>query len=858
MVGSQVDLRTLHALVDAVTKRFGVGVVLAPEDLRVKSVAVGRRREFSADGSEFLNSFFIDDLAKMAAADTHGAALVEYLNGPSGKANRVDLREHADIVNNHVAPDRTPAGRWPAKAGQSLALSQQFAVNTILGDLDQKPGLFAVNGPPGTGKTTMLRELIAALVVRRAMRLAELSRPQDAFQTSYHWKSGNYTRTIWGWKPSLTGFEVVVASSNNGAVENISREIPGRGAIDWDGASYYSELAAAVLNSDSEPSRKTDAWGLVAARLGRKSNRVKFANAFWFGDKDAGVTGFQEMLKSFENASPAGWPAAVAAFRTALRDEQRLRGERAAVQRTIGEIGPLQQNVEVLRLQAQEAQSRADAATAALTAARDQHAQCERDVSRADLAMAAHQLRRPGLFASGLGLSRAARAWKSTERELALAGADTRLLLADAEARARGLKAQAGQEEAAVRRLARTLSERTRRLAAAERQVSEAVGRWGDAVPVPGRSDEERELSGPWTDPEWNAARTRLFLAALRLHQEFVAAEPRRMRQSLHAAVDVLTGAVPSDADPDAVLAAWQSLFFVVPVISTTFASFPRVFSHLGRESLGWLFIDEAGQAAPQAAAGAIWRSSRVVVVGDPKQLEPVVALPYTAQQALRASAGVGEWWLPGSTSAQRLADEANQYGTYLPGDDASIWVGAPLRVHRRCEQPMFGVSNEIAYGGLMVYGTPSGRPSMTAPPSGWIDIPATGDARGHWIPAEGEQARKMLQALQWKYSVDPGQIFVVSPFRDVARGIQGLLREFPGVRGGTVHTAQGKESDVVLFVLGGDPSRPGARQWAAQRPNLVNVAVSRARRRLYVIGDQAAWSTCRYFDTLAIQLREN
>jgi hypothetical protein len=38
--------------------------------------------------------------------------------------------------------------------------------------------------------------------------------------------------------------------------------------------------------------------------------------------------------------------------------------------------------------------------------------------------------------------------------------------------------------------------------------------------------------------------------------------------------------------------------------------------------------------------------------------------------------------------------------------------------------------------------------------------------------------------------------------------------------------------------------------------PTLVNVAVSRARRRIYVIGDQAAWSTCRYFDTLAAQLR--
>jgi hypothetical protein len=68
------------------------------------------------------------------------------------------------------------------------------------------------------------------------------------------------------------------------------------------------------------------------------------------------------------------------------------------------------------------------------------------------------------------------------------------------------------------------------------------------------------------------------------------------------------------------------------------------------------------------------------VVVGDPKQIEPVVTLAFTAQQALRLNADIAEWWLPGSTSTQRLADEANQYGTNLPGDDGEVWV-----VHR-CE----------------------------------------------------------------------------------------------------------------------------------------------------------------------------
>jgi hypothetical protein len=81
------------------------------------------------------------------------------------------------------------------------------------------------------------------------------------------------------------------------------------------------------------------------------------------------------------------------------------------------------------------------------------------------------------------------------------------------------------------------------------------------------------------------------------------------------------------------------------------------------------------------------------------------------------------------------------------------------------------------------------------------------------------------------------------------AGGIERLLREFRCVLGGTVHAAQGKEAGAILFILGGDPAMPRARQ---RRPSLVNVAASRAHRRLYVIGDRAGWSRYRHFGTLS------
>jgi hypothetical protein len=105
---------------------------------------------------------------------------------------------------------------------------------------------------------------------------------------------------------------------------------------------------------------------------------------------------------------------------------------------------------------------------------------------------------------------------------------------------------------------------------------------------------ESRESAALWTDPEWNTARSELFLAALALHKAFLRHAPGEMRRNLQAAMDLVGGEAPSDIAEDAALEAWRSLFFVVPVVSTTFASYARLFGHLGHEALGWLLVDEA------------------------------------------------------------------------------------------------------------------------------------------------------------------------------------------------------------------------------------------------------------------------
>lgn len=357
--------------------------------------------------------------------------------------------------------------------------------------------------------------------------------------------------------------------------------------------------------------------------------------------------------------------------------------------------------------------------------------------------------------------------------------------------------------------------------------------------------------AAPYDFPALFEARRNLFIAAMALHQSFVVAAWKRLSRTLSAFVNLLQGSLAPAQISGGPVQLWDAFFLVVPVVSTTFASFPRLFAGVGREELAWLMIDEAGQAAPQQAAGAIWRSRRTVIVGDPLQLEPVVGVPKEMIGPLLERCSAEKQWAPPVASAQTLADRANRYGMYLgePDADDRLWLGSPLLVHRRCLDPMFRIANSIAYDNKMVYGAgdDTGPPGIGQ--STWVHVPAE-QSDGHWVEAQAVRAMELVQAITGGALQQNGQfkVYVITPFRIVAQKIWNLLFQAYGAQSrgmaGTVHTFQGKEAEHVIFLLGGNPSSPGViSSFAGAKPNLVNVAVTRAKRRLYVVGDRQFWT---------------
>lgn len=842
-----------------------------------------------------LNSFFLADLDKARNLFKAGRAtsnLKRYV-GLTPPDRRDDLLRDADAIARALHPPKMPLGRWPGKGRHPLVALQQAAVNLASHDLGTD-GILAVNGPPGTGKTTLLRDVVAHVVTERAKVMAGFDDPETAFKnTNQRIKKGNAFLWMYELDDRLRGFEIIVASSNNKAVENVSAELPGIKAIADDAfpKGYFKTVSDALLERDT--------WGLIAAVLGNASNRSRFRQQFWWDD-DTGLSRYLQHAAGtpklitiesedgqkherpphiVKNENPPSdkvqaisrWKSAGRKFLDAEKQAQTIIKDAARAAELPAIIAAARSELDVHTTEETKVRE-TFAALQQMVRARQQDLAKANDASNAaDLALNDIRKSKPGLLV-WLFRRRTYRTWKERHDLASRAAREASL---DRQ-RCRDHFEEASRQHIQTGKTLSWLHETIKRLRTQINSAKEELSRLKSSLGGVFIDDayfeyshRERQLASPWLDQASSRARDLVFEAAVELHKAFIDAAAKPLRHNLGLLMDSFGVRSFGTPEKDAVIPhLWSSLFIVVPAVSTTFASVGRMHGRLEPDSLGWLLIDEAGQALPQAAVGAIMRCKRAVVVGDPLQIEPVVVLPDQLTEAICKEFKVDETRFNApAASAQTLADSATSYFSSFETKTGSRDVGVPLLVHRRCADPMFSISNAIAYENLMVQAK-APKPSSikeTLGPSRWINV--AGGGQDKWCPEEGDVVLDLLRKLR-----DAGvssDLYIVTPFVVVQDRLRESIRRsrlledwvdspsrWPYDRVGTVHTVQGREAEAVILVLGAPLARQtGARSWAGRTPNLLNVAVSRAQEALYVIGNRQLWEGAGVFSELASRL---
>lgn len=841
--------------------------------------------------SVLLNSFFLDDLNTAKSLITTGKAppnLRRYL-GMDKPSVRYNLLTDRHALAESMQPKQFPLSSWPAFGRHPLVMLQQCAVN-LATDFGEH-GMLAVNGPPGTGKTTLLRDIVASVITDRADAMASYDDPQEAFAQIGEVKRGQAKTYLYKLDEKLRGYEIIVASSNNKAVENVSAELPALDAIAKDAHTlrYFKTASDNMLGRES--------WGAIAAVLGNSKNRNTFTNSFWW-DKDFGMqkylqhaSGTPQLIPDIEKGEGNRQPRVIenedppSGHEDALDRWKEARNHYKKTKKTVQHSMHELQIVYELQIQIEKDLEQLEGLSDVLESQEESRdALIERGGTLESLLKAktgelsirqeyydASNGMRPWFLSRWLRTV-TFRGWVKNHEIVKTAFNQARLALALDQKALDVLKTQYAALEGEIKKLNLNISHLEVINKTKNEQIADALEHH-DGLHINRaffkKAHRDKQMAVPWVGDVIARQRHDLFAASMALHKAFVDAAAKPIRHNMNLFVeDFGMRSIGNSAFDEVIPHLWSTMSLLVPVVSTTFASVGRMFKNIKAEELGWLLIDEAGQSLPQAAVGALMRTRKAVIVGDPIQIEPVVTLPNTLTEAICRQFGVDAMYFNAPTaSAQTLADDASTYYAAFETKNGTRTVGVPLLVHRRCSAPMFEISNATAYENMMVQAKSAQDSAIlnVLGESRWIHV--EGMSSDKWCNEEGQMVLQLLQKI--KSAGCPPSLFIVSPFAVVEDKLRRLIYDsrilegwvdnpskWPYQRVGTVHTVQGREDEAVIFVLGApNLEQQGARRWAGGSPNLLNVAITRSKEALYVIGNKDLWKTAGHFQTLATML---
>lgn len=278
------------------------------------------------------------------------------------------------------------------------------------------------------------------------------------------------------------------------------------------------------------------------------------------------------------------------------------------------------------------------------------------------------------------------------------------------------------------------------------------------------------------------------------------------------------------------------------------------------------LIVDEAGQISPEIGMAAFALAKKAVVVGDEYQIPPV----WGNERALDMAMAIENNVIKNKEEFSKLEDNGLNCSQSSVMKVASLSCpfekygkGLFLSEHRRCYNEIVQYCNELVYNGnlepLRGYAEEDANNVLSGylPPMGYKQIETEYSQRAGGSRKNEEEAKAIVEWLGENYlSIvdrykkrekkdefnEKNIIGIITPFNQQSIMIKQYMRKYlPQFAGnisvGTVHTFQGAERKVIIFstVYGNQEEC----YFINANKSLLNVAVSRAKDSFLIFGDR-------------------
>ncbi|THB64503.1 MAG: hypothetical protein D6B27_10210 [Gammaproteobacteria bacterium] len=315
---------------------------------------------------------------------------------------------------------------------------------------------------------------------------------------------------------------------------------------------------------------------------------------------------------------------------------------------------------------------------------------------------------------------------------------------------------------------------------------------------------------------------------------------------------------------PDERLNTYRRYAKLAPCFVSTFNMLPNFFEVSGEDGDGWkstpfvdgadlLIVDEAGQALPHIAGASFLLAKKAVLVGDIYQIEPVWSISkgvdianLDLHELINEQLDYRNFWLNSEmlASSGNLMKVAHRQAYCQQFDD--LERGLYLTEHRRCFDSIIDYCNKLVYQGHLEPMRGESEEKMPMPTMGFIHHESVSQRVG----VSRTNATEAKFICQWilnsKHKLTNQKpieevVAIITPFAMQAKTIKRELSKvgLSKIKVGTVHTFQGAECDVVLFSSVYASNDSAGSKFYDRGSNMMNVAVSRAKNSFIVVGDK-------------------